>query len=169
MASDDHPPPLRVRVTDERGRPLRQAALARWLTGVAPAKARGVVTIALVGDATMRRLNKRFAGHDCVTDVLSFLASGSPDPCLGDLAIATGVAARQAAALGHTFATELRVLALHGLLHLLGYDHATDAGQMARIERRLRRKGRLKEGLIDRAGVRRRRRNGAGEAGRTKT
>jgi probable rRNA maturation factor len=70
---------------------------------------------------------------------------------LGDVAIATGVAARQARAAGHTLGTELRVLALHGLLHLLGFDHDTDTGQMARTEAKLRRAGRLPGGLIERA------------------
>ena len=74
---------------------------------------------------------------------------GEPVP-LGDIVIATGVATRQAAAAGHALGTELRVLALHGLLHLLGFDHETDGGAMARTEQRLRRRGRLREGLIER-------------------
>ena len=69
----------------------------------------------------------------------------------GDVVIAAGVAARQARQAGHSLAVELRVLALHGLLHLLGYDHEHDDGRMARLERRLRRKGGLVEGLIERA------------------
>jgi probable rRNA maturation factor len=69
---------------------------------------------------------------------------------LGDIVIARGVARRQAREVGHSEATELRVLALHGLLHLLGYDHERDSGAMARLERRLRRRGGLREGLIER-------------------
>jgi probable rRNA maturation factor len=70
---------------------------------------------------------------------------------LGEIVIARGVARRQARAAGHSPSTELRVLALHGLLHLLGYDHERDAGRMAGVEQRLRRKGGLREGLIERA------------------
>jgi probable rRNA maturation factor len=79
--------------------------------------------------------------------------SRTPDPVLGDIVIATGVARRQAREAGHAYQTELRVLALHGLLHLLGYDHdrKDDAGRMARIEARLRRKGGLRAGVIERA------------------
>jgi probable rRNA maturation factor len=82
------------------------------------------------------------------TDVLSFPADEPGE--LGDVVIALGVARRQAAQAGHSLATELRVLALHGLLHLLGYDHERDDGQMRRLEQRLRRKGGLREGLIER-------------------
>ncbi len=73
----------------------------------------------------------------------------------GDLVIATGVARRQARQRGHSYAAELRVLALHGFLHLLGYDHddPEDHGRMARAEARLRRRGGLREGLISRAGA----------------
>ena len=73
-------------------------------------------------------------------------------PLLGDIVIARGVARRQARAARHSEAIELRVLALHGLLHLIGYDHERDDGRMRRVEQRLRRKGRLREGLIERAG-----------------
>lgn len=144
--------------------------LAAWLARVAPRAVRGSVTIALVSDARIRALNQQFRGVDAATDVLSFPvvagvpadvgrqpASGrAPGPGaapaeLGDIAIARGVAARQARAAGHRLAIELRVLALHGLLHLVGYDHETDDGRMARLETRLRRKGGLETGLIERA------------------
>ncbi len=137
--------------------------LARWLANAAPARARGGVTVALVGDAAMRRLNRRFRGSDHVTDVLSFPsawpagpARGLPaaafdDPPLGDIVIARGRAARQARRLGHPLGTELRILALHGLLHLLGYDHEVDDGRMARVEARLRRRLGLPSGLIARS------------------
>jgi probable rRNA maturation factor len=72
---------------------------------------------------------------------------------LGDIVIARGVAARQARDAGHAERMEWRVLALHGLLHLIGYDHEQDAGEMGRIEARLRRKGGLGAGLIEREGT----------------
>jgi probable rRNA maturation factor len=149
-----------VAVTDGRGRPIRDSGLSRWLAAVAPRQPRGDVAIALVTDQRIRRLNRDYRGKDVVTDVLSFTAEHPRDPTpdragrpLGDIVIATGVAKRQAREAGHSYATELRVLALHGLLHLLGYDHdhPRDRGRMARAEARLRRKGGLREGLIARA------------------
>lgn len=97
----------------------------------------------------MRALNRQFRGKDAVTDVLSF-PSGERG-FLGDIVIASGVATAQAKAAGHSVQTEVRVLALHGLLHLLGYDHDADHGRMARVEMRLRKKAGLKEGLIERS------------------
>ena len=72
---------------------------------------------------------------------------------LGEIVIARGVARRQAREARHSELTELRVLALHGLLHLLGYDHESDTGEMCRTEQRLRRKGGLREGLIERTAL----------------
>jgi probable rRNA maturation factor len=128
---------------------MRAPGLAAWLASIAPSRARGTVTVAIVSDARVRTLNRQYRRKDKVTDVLSF-PSGERG-YLGDVVIAAGVAARQAREAGHTLATELRVLALHGLLHLLGYDHERDDGRMARLERRLRRRGGLEEGLIERA------------------
>ena len=148
--------PLRVLVADERGRPAAAPGLARWLVRVAPARAHGTVNIAMVSNARVRALNLRYRGVDGATDVLSFPAESpqppAPSPLLGDIVIARGVARRQAREARHSEGTELRVLALHGLLHLIGYDHERDDGRMERVEQRLRRKGRLREGLIERAG-----------------
>jgi probable rRNA maturation factor len=127
---------------------LRAPGLGAWLSSLAPVRARGAVTVAVVSDARVRALNHRYRRKLRVTDVLSF---PSEDPgYLGDIVIAAGVARRQARQAGHSLQTELRVLALHGLLHLLGYDHERDNGRMARIEARLRSRGGLREGLIER-------------------
>src|SRR5437762_2857022 len=91
--------PLRVLVGDERGRPVAARGLARWLAGVAPSRARGTVSLAIVSDRRARELNRRYRGKDYATDVLSFPASVSetnpksriPNPCLGDIVIARGV------------------------------------------------------------------------------
>jgi probable rRNA maturation factor len=127
----------------------RVPGLATWLASVAPARARGAMTVAIVPDSRIRTLNRRFRKEDKATDVLSF--PSDERGYLGDVVIASGVAARQAREAGHPLGTELRVLALHGLLHLLGYDHEHDDGRMARLERRLRKRGGLREGLIERA------------------
>lgn len=141
-----------VQVSDERGRPIA-TTLSRWLSRVAPMRVNGRVNVALVSDNRVRALNRRYRGVNHATDVLSFPAKPSPqrtNDFLGDIVIARGVARRQAREAGHTETMEIRVLALHGLLHLLGYDHERDSGAMARLERRLRRKGGLAAGLIER-------------------
>ena len=100
-------------------------------------------------DAALRRANRQFRGRSTATDVLSF-----PDGekgRLGDILIAAGRAERQAACFGHSVELELKVLVLHGLLHLMGYDHETDDGGMRRVETRWRRKLGLPAGLVERA------------------
>jgi probable rRNA maturation factor len=148
---------LRIVVVDGRGRRVRAPGLTRWLARVAPASARGTVAIALATDARVRALNRAYRQKDYATDVLSFPNDERPtvhdERSLGDIVIATGVARRQARDAAHDIATELKILALHGLLHLLGYDHERDGGRMARVERRLRRRGGLREGLLERAGA----------------
>jgi probable rRNA maturation factor len=147
-----------VLVGNEQGRSVSAPGLARWLARIAPARARGTLSLAIVSDACVRALNRQYLGRDYPTDVLSFPSGGAPPldtRVLGDIVIARGVMQRQAREAGHSAATELRVLALHGLLHLLGYDHERDHGEMRRVERRLRRKGGLREGLIERDRARR--------------
>jgi probable rRNA maturation factor len=101
-------------------------------------------TVVLVGDDRMRALNRVFRGYDRATDVLSFptgqIQFPESEPYLGDIVISVETAGKQARRRGSTLHRELRVLALHGFLHLLGYDHETDDGEMRRIEYRLRRK-----------------------------
>ena len=138
---------LSVEVATPAG--VRATGLARWLISAAPRAAHGAVTVALVPDSRVRLLNRRFRRTDHATDVLSFPSKESTD-YLGDIVIALGVARRQAGDARHSLQTELRVLALHGLLHLLGYDHEQDDGRMARLETRLRRRAGLREGLIER-------------------
>ena len=106
-------------------------------------------TCLLSGDRKLRALNRDFLGHDFATDVLSF-PSGSGRGPLGDMAISLDRAAAQAAGFGHPVEVELRVLMLHGLLHLLGHDHEGDGGKMGRLESRWRRHFALPAGLIER-------------------
>ena len=142
-------------VIEEGGRSAGAARLARWLARIAPASARGAVTVAILPDARVKALNRRFRRINKATDVLSFPAARAPGeneaPILGDIVIARGIARKQARFLKHSLETELRVLALHGLLHLLGYDHDIDGGRMGRVEGRLRRKAGLPLGLIARS------------------
>ena len=103
----------------------------------------------ITGDADLRRLNREFRGQDYATDVLSFPAA-PPAANLGDLAISLGRARAQARVYGHDIEQEVRILMLHGLLHLLGMDHETDDGRMQRAEKRWRTKLGLANGLIER-------------------
>jgi probable rRNA maturation factor len=103
----------------------------------------------LADDRELRRLNRQFLDKDCPTDVLSFPEPG-PDDFLGELAISVERAREQAKLLGHTIEEEIKILMLHGVLHLAGMDHEKDRGRMARAETRLRKKLGLPAGLIER-------------------
>jgi probable rRNA maturation factor len=110
----------------------------------------GNVDVLLADDATLRNLNKTFRHKNKATDVLSFPAAENLDDHAGDLAISLDTAARQAAAFGHSLRDEVRILLLHGLLHLSGLDHEIDDGEMAAREGELRRELRLPVTLIER-------------------
>jgi probable rRNA maturation factor len=102
----------------------------------------------ITGDAELQQLNRTYRKKDYPTDVLSF--PGEP-PYLGDIAISLARARAQAREQGHPVEEELKILLLHGLLHLKGHDHETDTGQMARAESRWRKLLNLNSGLIERA------------------
>jgi probable rRNA maturation factor len=126
--------------------------LSRFLaTAQAAVRLKGQVTVLLTTDAAIAKLNRQFRGKNKATDVLSFPASGpGAEGMAGDLAISVTTALGQAVEQGHSLATEIKVLVLHGLLHLAGYDHEVDDGKMARRERLLRAKLKLPQGLIER-------------------
>jgi probable rRNA maturation factor len=111
---------------------------------------KGEVSVLLTTDRGIQSLNRRFRKKNKATDVLSFPVDDVSFGFAGDLAISVETAARQAQEQGHRLSVELRVLMLHGLLHLAGYDHEVDEGEMARKERRLRAKLCLPQGLIER-------------------
>ena len=135
-------------------RPVLTASNLRRVAEVAQAYAgrgTGTIAFAFVDDARMTDHHRRFVGKDTTTDVLSFpvddgaapdtkaVRAGAGDATYwGDVMICTDQAARQARELGHPYPYELSVLALHGVLHLFGYDHASDGGTMSRLERALR-------------------------------
>ncbi|MGA7107490.1 MAG: rRNA maturation RNase YbeY [Terracidiphilus sp.] len=127
-------------------------ALVRFLAEAqAAVRLQGQVSVLLTTDTAIRRLNRQFRDIDKATDVLSFPAASTLSRSIaGDLAISVPTARRQAVEQGHALATEIKVLILHGLLHLAGYDHEADSGQMARRERRLRAALGLPQGLIER-------------------
>ncbi len=111
----------------------------------------------ITDDRELRRLNRQFLGKDYPTDVLSFpeppppgRRKASPGGFLGELAVSAHRAREQAAEFGHVLGEEIRILMLHGVLHLLGMDHETDRGRMARAETAWRKKFGLPRGLIER-------------------
>jgi probable rRNA maturation factor len=128
----------------------RFVARARRAAGL-----KGTVNVLLTTNSEMKSLNRRFRGKDKPTDVLSFAAE--PDAqkeFAGEIAISAEIAAQNARALGHSPAEEIKILVLHGVLHLRGYDHECDNGQMARREKHLRAQLRLPLGLIERTAPR---------------
>ena len=130
----------------------RVASLVNTTLG-AIGRAEANLTVAFVRDRVIRDLNRKFRGDDRVTDVLSFPAEderghasevsifgSGVSAFLGDIVVSTDTALKQADNAGHSFERELNELVIHGVLHLCGYDHETDRGQMNRLELRLRRK-----------------------------
>ena len=135
------------RVTDLTELALRRfVARARRAAGL-----KGGVNVLLTSSAEMKSLNRRFRGKDQPTDVLSFPAEpGAQEQFAGEIAISAEIAAQNARALGHSPAEEVKILVLHGVLHLRGYDHECDNRRMARREKQLRAKLHLPLGLIER-------------------
>jgi probable rRNA maturation factor len=125
----------------------RFVARARRAAGL-----KGMVNVLVTSSAEMKSLNRRFRRKDKATDVLSFPADPDVQKQLaGEIAISGEIATKNARALGHSPAEEVKILVLHGVLHLRGYDHECDNGQMARREKQLRAKLHLPLGLIERA------------------
>ena len=121
---------------------FRRAEVAAFLARLEADVAGREIGVAVVSDAVIRRYNRRYRKINRATDVLSF----EPD----DLVISAETAQRQARRLGHSVEEEMKVLALHGVLHLLGHDHERDRGEMARLERRWRRRLGLPVALTER-------------------
>jgi probable rRNA maturation factor len=117
---------------------------------------RGTVNVLVTGGSEVRSLNRNFRGQNKFTDVLSFpsapVAGLRPTgAAVGDVAISADIALSNASRIGHSPAAEVKILALHGILHLAGFDHERDDGKMARKESALRRELGLPDGLIERA------------------
>ena len=132
---------------------LTELALDRFVTRARRAAGlRPPVNVLVTSNAELKELNRHFRGKDQPTDVLSFPALPDVKPrYAGDIAISAEIAAHNARSLGHTAAEEIKILILHGILHLRGYDHERDKGKMARREEKLRRELHLPIGLIERA------------------
>ena len=148
-----------VVIVEKKIRGVSAASLTRFAGRAQRAAGlRGRVSILVTGSAELRRLNRRYRRKDKATDVLSFIADGAraSRPHLrmaGDIAISAQVAAENARRLGHSPAAEVKILILHGLLHLAGLDHddARDRGRMSRREEKLRRRLGLPGALIRRS------------------
>jgi probable rRNA maturation factor len=116
------------------------------------------VNVLVTSSAELRGFNQRFRGANKATDVLSFPAPPATrrqsKPVAGEVAISADIARENARRLGHSLADEVKILVLHGILHLAGFDHERDNGQMARKESQLRRKLKLEGSLIERTQAR---------------
>ncbi len=124
----------------------RFAERARKAAGIS-----GEINVLLTSSRELRALNRRFRGKDRPTDVLSFPAIHAVTKAFaGDIVISTEIATRNARLYQHDASQEVKILILHGMLHLAGYDHESDSGQMARKEERLRRELGVSDGLIRR-------------------
>jgi probable rRNA maturation factor len=133
---------------------LKAASLQRFIRAAQrSAGLKGSVNVLIAPSAVLRQLNRRFRGKDKPTDVLSFpavLDAPHRNGSAGDIAISMDIAAENAGRLGHSVEDEIRILLLHGMLHLAGYDHNADDGQMAAREQELRLKLKLPTSLIER-------------------
>jgi probable rRNA maturation factor len=129
------------RQRSHRVRPQELTAFLHRLALALPEAGADSLSMCLVSDRKMREYNRQFRAHNAATDVLSFPTDGRADPAggrhLGDIVISVTTAALQARQARHSLEQELKLLALHGYLHLLGYDHRTDDGSMLRMQRRL--------------------------------
>jgi probable rRNA maturation factor len=129
-----------VLLNRQKRRPVSAPRLRRVLRRAASSlRVRGELSLVLAGDGLLRRLNRQYRGKDKTTDVLSFPGEGG-EAGLGDIVISVAKAERNARRFGRTLKEELDVLALHGFLHVLGYDHETDDGAMDKLEGRLRKR-----------------------------
>jgi probable rRNA maturation factor len=130
---------------------LSEASLARFVTRARRvARLKKKANVLVTTSRELQELNRRFRGKNRPTDVLSFPEEPGIVDFAGDVAISADIASRNAAELGHTTAAEIKILALHGILHLAGYDHERDEGEMARKEERMRKVLGLPGGLIGR-------------------
>lgn len=128
---------------------VSETALSRFLARARKAtRLKGEIAVLITGNREVRALNRRFRKKDKPTDVISF--PSMMDGVAGDIAISLDIARRNGKELGHGTTPELKILMLHGMLHLAGMDHETDDGKMARREQRLRRELGLPTGLIER-------------------
>jgi probable rRNA maturation factor len=149
MSPDDIP--LLFHTSSRKSQRVDREELRGFLSELTRRIARGrTITCLIANDAEVRRLNRFFRGKDQATDVLSF-PPANPNGIAGDIAISVDRARIQAAERGHSLSDELRILMLHGALHLAGMDHESDSGEMARAESRWRKRLGLPDGLIERS------------------